>query len=328
MDFLTQIWDVWSGGIGTAVLTVLTVILLAMNATEKLHHASAAVIKWRAWRYPGRWWRFTQKKHRMFLAKRAIASMLEGRTWRIPIDSYAQCLSADHDPSGIAVLEGLVQEGPYWLNDYYVASALEALYKQGKINKARIYVSNSWPTRAMQFRFQKVTPGRSVQDETEEIETDSYCQVYQGFFDRCPTGPRYESEGYAETKSVGRVEFGTRTWKKESAPPCQRCWETQYLGRDIRMLVDSITEHDLARSTTTEITGIDSEFQEAVALVCENNRCPAEAPFIKRAVEKGIGIRQRQIETLSPEKQEEWPDDLALEFSSLLDDWVKETLQS
>ena len=94
------------------------------------------------------------------------------------------------------------------------------------------------------------------------------------------------------------------------------------------MLVDSITEHDLARSTTTEITGIDSEFQKAVTVVCENNRCPTEVPLIKSVVEKGVAIRQLQIETLKTETQVEGPKDLAREFSSLLDDWVKETLQS
>ena len=328
MDFLTQIWGVWSGGIGTAILTVLTVVLLTMNAAERFHRVSSATVKWKGWLYLHRCYRTAQNRYRIYWAKRVVLALLDSQSWRISIESYDRCLSQDRLDSGLDVTANLVPTGPRWLNDFYVASALEALHSRGKITKAKLFDTSGWPTRAIQYRFRMVPAGTSALDETKSIETDSYCMAYQGFFDRCPTGRRYESEGYAETKSVGRVEFGTRTWKKESAPPCQRCWETQYLGRDIRMLVDSITEHDLARSTTTEITGIDSEFQKAVTVVCENNRCPTEVPLIKSVVEKGVAIRQLQIETLKTETQVEWPEDLAREFSSLLDDWVKENLQS
>lgn len=328
MELLRQIWDVWAGGLGTAVLTVLTVVLLAMNAVEKFHRVSSAIIKWRAWQYLGRLHRATWRKYRIFLAKRVVLSLLEDQTWRIPIDSYAQCLAADQGAFGLALSASLMQGGPHWLNDFYVVSALEALNKQGRVTKANLYGGNSWPTQAVQFRFRKVAPGRSVQDETEEIETESYCRVYQRFFDRCPTGPRYESEWYAETKSIHEVEHGTRTWLKESAPPCQRCWETQYLARDIRTLVDSITEHDLARSATTEVTGLHSEFQTAVATVCANNRCSTDVLLVKSIVEQGIEIRQHQIEALKPDLTTEWPDSLSGEFSDQLDAFVKDILGS
>ena len=328
MELLRQIWDVWSGGLGTAILTALTVMLLAMNAAEKFHRVSSATIKWRAWQYLGRWHRATQRKYRIFLAKRVVLSLLEGQSWRISIDSYAQCLATDQRASGLALSASLVEGGPNWLNDFYVASALEALNKQGTITKAKLYESYSWPTKAVQFRFRKVASGRSVKDETEEIETESYCRVYQGFFDQCPTGPRYESEWYSETKSIGRVEHGTRTWLKESAPPCQRCWETQYLVRDIRMLVDSITEHDLARLATTEVTGLHSEFQTAVAMVCANNRCPTNVPLVKSIVEQGIEIRHIQIEAMKPDVTTEWPDSLSDEFCDQLDAFVKDAMRS
>ena len=328
MELLRQIWDVWSGGLGTAVLTALTVLLLAMNAAEKFHRVSSATIKWRVWQHLGRLHRATQRKYRIFLAKRVVLLLLEGQSWRIPIDSYAQCLAADQRASGIDLLASLVQGGPHWLNDFYVASALEALNKKGTITKAKLYESNGWPTKAVQFRFRKVASGRSVEDETEEIETESYCLVYQRFFNECPTGPRYESEWYAETKSIGRVEHGTGTWLNESAPPCQRCWETQYLARDIRMLVDSITEHDLARLATTEVTGLHSEFQMAIAMVCANNRCPTNVPLVKSIVGRGIEIRQLQIESLKPDLTTEWPDSLSDEFSDLLDAFVRDTLAS
>lgn len=328
MEFLRQIWDVWAGGLGTAVLTALTVTLLAMNAAEKFHRISSAIIRWRAWQYLERLRRAMQRKYRIFLAKRVVLPLLEGQSWRIPIDSYAQCLAADQRASGLAISASLVQGGPNWLNDFYVASALEALNEQGTITKAELYQGNIWPTRAIQFNFRKVAPGRSVQYETEEIETESYRQVYQRLFNHCPTGRRYESEWYAETKSIGRVEHGTRTWLKESAPPCQRCWETQYLARDIRMLVDSITEHDLARLATTEMTGLHSEFQTAVAMVCANNRCPTDVPLVKSIVELGIAIRRLQVEALKPDLTTEWPDWLSDEFSDQLDALVKDALGS
>ena len=328
MELLRQIWDVWAGGLGTAVLTVLTVMLLAVNAAEKFHRVSSAIIKWQAWRHFGRWYRATQRRYRIFLAKRVVLSLLGGQSWRIPIDSYARCLAADQRASELDLSASVVQGGPHWLNDFYVASALETLNKQGHITKASLYESTGWPTKAVYFYFRKITSGRSVEDETEEIEIESYCLVYQRLFHECPTGPRYESEGYAETKAVGRVEHGTRTWLKESAPPCQRCWETQYLARDIRMLVDSITEHDLARSATTEVTGLHSEFQTAVTMVCANNRCPTDVPLVKSIVERGIEIRQLQIEALQPDLTTEWPDSLSDEFSDQLDAFVKDALGS
>ena len=327
MELLRQIWDVGAGGLGIA-LAVLLVMLWVMNAAETFHRVSSAIIKWRAWRYLGRWYRATWRRYRIFLAKRLVLSLLGSQSWRIPIDSYARCLAADQRASGLGLSASVVQGGPNWLNDFYVASALEALNNQGKITKARLYGGNSWPTKAVQFRFRKVASGRSVQDETEEIETESYCLVYQRSFDQCPTGPRYESEWYSETKSISRVEHGTRTWLKESAPPCQRCWETQYLARDIRTLVDSITEHDLARSATTEVTGLHSEFQAAVAMVCTNNRCPTEVPLVKSIVERGIEIRQIQIDALKPDLTTEWPDSLSDEFSGQLDAFVRDALGS
>ena len=328
MDILTQIWDVWSGGVGTAVLTVLTVILLAMNAAERFHRASSAIIKWKVWLYPRRGYVVLQHHYRMQKTKRIVLSILKQTSWRMGVETYARCLSQNPRDSHLRDMASVVSPNPLWLNDHYVARALKLLHEAGRIVKVDLWGGSRWPPIVEHHSFEGRKGETSSREQAEQIETDNHCQVYQRMFNDCPTGGRYEYQGYTETLSVRERRHGTRTWLKESAPPCQRCWEIQYLGRDIRLLVDSITEYDLSDLITVSITGSQTEFQEAIALVCENNRCPADAPLIKRAVEKGIDIRQRQIETLSVERQAEWPDDLAREFSSLLDDWVKETLQS
>ena len=329
MDYLIQLWEDWNDQWGAGVAGLAALILVIIVLTEKLRGFVSSVRHWKGWIRIGQQYELLRDRYRVHIAKRVMRSKLaELGGVRFPVEAYGRCLSQNPRDSRRDVTGKVVPERPSWLNDYYVATALESLYEKAEIVKAELYGRNGWPSRAERYLFRNRTPGQTVQEETNEIENDSRCMAYQGFFHNCPTGDRYEYKSYAETVSVRETQFGTQVWLKESAPPCLRCWENLYRKRDIKHLVDNITQYDFAEHATSEITGCNSRFQDAVTKVCENNRCPAEVPLIKRAVEEGMAIRRQQIESLDPSAQTEWTEDLTREFTSRLNVWMKGALSS
>ena len=325
MDFLSELWTTWNDNWGAGVASIAALVLVAISLAEKTRNLVSGFVRWRN---IARWCGSMQNRYRMFRAKRAMRSKLAVTELRFPIDAFGRCLSQPSRTTGRQITGSIAPANPSWLNDHYVATALEALHQESKIAKAELYGRTGWPPKAEWYLFRHLKADKTAQEEIDEIETDSRCQAYQSTVNNCPMGARYEYEEFAETVSVRERRSGTYVWLKESAPPCERCWETQYRDRDIAHLVDNITRYDLADCATPEITGLHAQFQETVASVCADNQCPLEVPFIKHVVEHGIKIRQQQIQASAPPTQTEWTEELTLKFRCKLNGWLKEALRS
>ena len=169
----------------------------------------------------------------------------------------------------------------------------------------------------MIYLFKTPRKNGSAPEEANEIETDGKCAAYQ-LSRQCRIGPRHEGRRYAETTEPGRTTFRSELWLKECAPPCEKCWEKEILERGIRLLVEDITRYDLADIATTEITGENEEFQEAVIAVCTDKKCPAEAAPIKEIVRQAIEIRRRQLGSVTTNPQTEWSEQSTKGFSDCL----------
>ena len=94
-----------------------------------------------------------------------MRSKLEGSRLTIPSRIYAGCLAENHRTSNRNMLGNITPSKPSWLNDYYVASALESLWRKGKIVKATKFELNGFPPRPELYVFlclKKGTTARHV----------------------------------------------------------------------------------------------------------------------------------------------------------------------
>ncbi len=133
--------------------------------------------------------------------------------FHMPIEYYNSSLRMVPNAAKRQLVEGLQIDEPKWLNDYFVATALETLLAKRKIGRAIMFSRLSWPPRAEWYLFLPHKPGTSLDDQVKEIETNSKCSIYQYSPRLCPLEDRFDWQNLTVL---------------ESAPPCQRCWEQEY----------------------------------------------------------------------------------------------------
>ena len=246
---------------------------------------------------------------------------LEGKWLWIEIQMYDNCLREDPRKSTRSQLNEITPAKPYWLNDYYVATALESLSKEGRVVKAKRYL-NFWPPNSETFNFRIVDADKSASEEAARIETDDICLAYQSIR-RCPRQSRFERQDFAKTVSPRETRFETIFPKKDMAPPCELCWEKEDRERDIRILVENITEYDFTDIATLEITGANREFKDAVLDACIESQYEADVDLIKPVVRQAIDIRQKQIALGNPRLEYEWRKDEQEQFRATLKEYIK-----
>ena len=110
---------------------------------------------------------------------------------------------------------------------------------------------------------------------------------------------------------------------KDTALPCEVCWEKEHRERDIGNLVDNITRYDLADVATLEVIGTNGELQETITEVCIESPYPADVNLIKPLVEQALEIRQRQIACKSSRSQCEWQQGEKEELIAALKECIK-----
>ena len=322
MDFLTEIWTAWNEQWGATIATILALTALLKSAGKEIQQLGSAVWHWKGWTIFSILYRRAKILYRVRSAKSVMRRKLEGSSVRIPIRMYDNCLRDDPRKSTRSQLNEITPAKPNWLNDYYVATALESLSNEGSVVKAKRYQVNSWPPNLEAYDFATVSADSSASEEALKIETNDKCVVYQTFR-YCPRPSRFEPQYIAETVAPGKTRFKTSFPLKEMVPPCDLCWEKEYQERDIRMLVDNITKYDLADIASAEITGTDGELQEVVVDTCIKSQCAAEVNVIKSVVKKAIDIRQGQIarNTLRPEQG--WLQGEREELGAILEEYIK-----
>ena len=181
MDFLNQIWTAWNAEWGVTVATILSIIAIAMNAGDKMQRLIKAIVHWKAWPAIRRRCGLVQRKCRIPRAKRAMIAMLSETDVWIPMQIYDNCLTECFRTSTRDELKEISPQSPTWLNDYYVATALERLYCERKIARGRLYWQNGFPPSPELYLFQSLKTGKTAAEQTDEIETESKCKVHQTF---------------------------------------------------------------------------------------------------------------------------------------------------
>ena len=325
MEFLTENWTTWNERWGATIVTIaaiVTVIALLGSMGKKIQQLGSVVWQWKGWSIVSRVYRKFIALYRARRAKSVMRRTLEESSVRIGIRVYDNCLRDDPRKSTRSQLKDITPAKPNWLNDYYVATALESLSSEGSVVKARRYSVNSWPPNPEAYDFVTVRAGTSAKEEVVIIETNDKCVVYQNF-SHCPRPSRFEPHYIAVTVSPRETRHTTTYPLKDMAPPCDLCWEQESRERDMRMLVDNITKNDLAASATPEVTGTNGEFEDAVAETCINSHYGAEVNLIKPVVEKAIEIRQGQIARETTRLQYEWLDGEREELVASLSEYIK-----
>ena len=323
MDLLSQIWAAWNEEWGVTVATILSIIAIAMNAGEKFHKIWSAVRRWRVWPAIVRMSKSIRSKYRLRKAKRTMLQWHKENPYgmSIGIDSFGRCLDQTQLSSPRNILANVTPQKPSWLNDYYVAKALDSLSLEEKVAKATLYSTDSFPPRGALFNFVIVEQGKTAKELAIEIETNSMCIVYQCHL-MCCEPSRHEAIGYSETVSPREVRHSTKRRLRPGAPPCVKCWDKIQRESDISRLVESITTYDLSASATIVITGERKEFQKAVTETCIESDCVTDVTTIKKIVEQAIEIRRRQLETNSKEHEMEWDEQETAHFVSALSVYI------
>lgn len=214
---------------------------------------------------------------------------------RIPKDQYNRSLGQPPGTTSQSLFPIVKIDYPRWLNDYYIAKGMEELFRKRRIVKAVQYDRRSWPAREMEYIFRHVEKisGASVEDEINRVETDSMCLAYQQIFDfpeyeekPCPIGNRFEAKPYARTLSYTTSTHGTTWHLKESAPPCERCWERGSREEPLRRLVAKFLENELYREAIS-LSLLPKDSDE-----CSDNRGNHERfveSVVSFCIESGIG---------------------------------------
>lgn len=323
MDLLSEIWTAWNEQWGATVAAILGIIAIAMTAGDKIHRLASAIARWKGWAMARRWYRSGQRKYRIRRAKNVMFPYIKQWSVTIPVGTYHACLAENQFTLKRDKLTRITPEKPSWLNDYFVATALEALHGERKVAKAKLYeLSYNWPPRAETYFFSSPEPGWNIEEQADHAEAESRCRAEQFTAWRdsssCSEEPRFDVANFAETTAPGATTFHTRVTSKPNAPPCRRCWEGKGREQNISMLVDGITKHDLSDLTPTEITGNNQEFQQAVTAVLIDSDCPADASAVKEVVAHAITVRRNQLNAVSAANKEEWTEQLTAEFKSSL----------
>ena len=286
----------------------------------------STILRWKGWPIVPSRYRYYRRKFRMHRAKKIMRSKLEGSRLTIPVRIYAACLAENHRTSNRNMLGNITPEKPSWLNDYYVASALESLWRKGKIVKATKFELNGFPPIPELYLFICLKEGTTAKQQADLMETDSQCLVHQNF-NQCLKADRYETIVYSETTAPGTISHGTNFHLKEGAAQCSRCWDIKRRQSDIRLLVDDITRYDLSTKATLEITGMNREFQEAVIASCLESQCTAEVAPVKGIVERAIEIRGSQLGSLPAGHKTDWTEELTTGFISSLNAYIKSEVE-
>ena len=322
MDFITEFSTVWNEGWGATIATVLAVIALLKSTGKEIQQLGSTVWRWKGWTIVSGSYRKANTLYRLRRAKSVMRRTMDGRDVQIAIQVYDTCLRENPSKSTRSQLREITPAKPFWLNDYYVATALESLSNEGSVVRAKRYHINSWPPSPEAYYFVTVSDDGAASEEAARIETNDHCVAYQSF-DRCPRPSRFERQGFAETVSPTETRFKTTFALKDMAPPCELCWENQSREKDIRTLVDNITKYDFVDIAPLEITGTTGELQEAIAETYIESQYAAEVHLIKLVVEKAIDIRQRQIARCASRLQYEWQQGEKEELVATLKEHIK-----
>ena len=333
MDILHDVWVAWNNQWGATVATILAIIAMAMNAGERVQKLVTSIARWRAWSNIHRLWKAGLNKYRVRRAKGAMRAKLAQTRLSIPIRTYQECLTRSLNSSYDSKLQAIMPEKPSWLNDYYVATALEEMSLRGEIAKCEKYeLSNSWPPSIVTYLFLRREPGKTIEEQAEEVTSESRCLVEQSSLWRslssCSEESRFDTVQCAETTAPGSTTINTRVTLKPTAPPCQRCWKRKQREEDISQLVDSITEYDFAPITPIEITGRNQEFQEHVKDVCIASRCSSDVKIVKLIVEQAIGLRANQISDVPTGDADEWTEQHVADFKASLRNYIQTEMKS
>ncbi len=322
MDFLSDIWRAWNDQWGASVATILALIALLLNVGKETKQLVTHVARWKIWGIVPSLLRNAIRKYRSWRAESILRRALEGETFRVGIRNYDDSLRSDPWLSTRNLLRGITPDKPHWLNDHYVANALESLSAEGKVSKAIRYSPQSWPPYAVGFLFMSVREGGSAQTMSADIETNGKCLAYQTF-DLCPEPPRFDVRVSRETVSLSETRTTTSFPLSNLASPCRECWKNEYREPDLLMLVEAFLKNDFARFTIPEITGANGELQEAlVDLFLKCDYAP-EVNLLKPLVEQAIAIRQEQISARTPESQGVWQPDDKRELTATLLEHIK-----
>ena len=284
------------------------------------------ILRWKSWPIVPNRYRYYRRKFRMHRAKNIMRSKLEGSRLTILTRIYSGCLAENHRTSNRNMLGDITPEKPSWLNDYYVASALESLWREGKIVKATKFELNGFPPRPEFYLFVSLKEGTTAKQQADLLETDSQCLGHQ-IFNQCLKADRYETSVHSETTAPGTTSHGTNFHLKEGAAQCSRCWDIRGRQSHIRLLVDDITRYDLSTKATLEITGMNREFQEAVIVSCLESQCAAEVAPVKGIVERATEIRGSQLGCLPAGHKTDWTEELTTGFISSLSAYIKSKIE-
>ena len=301
-----------------------------MNAGDKIHRLASAILRWQGWAMARRWYRSGQSKYRMRRAKNVMFAHLKQRYVTVPVETHHACLTESQVTSRRDRLSDITPRKPSWLNDFFVANALETLHRERKIAKAKIYeLSYNWPPRAETYFFPSPEPGKTIEEQSDQAEAESRCRVEQitAWPDEssCSEEPRFDIDESAETTEPGATTFQTRVRKKPNAPPCRRCWERKAREEDITRLVERITKYDLAHLTPAKITGNNQEFQTAVTAVLIDSDCPADASAVREIISHAVAVRRNQLNAASASDKEAWTEELTAEFKTELSSDISAT---
>ena len=322
MDSITEIWTAWNEQWGATTATIVAVIALLKSTGKEIHQLGSTVWHWKGWTIVAKLYRQATILHRVRRAKNVMRRELEKKDVRIGITVYGNCLREDPSKSTRGKLQAITPAKPSWLNDYYVATALESLSNEERVVKVTRSSVKSWPPNPESYDFLAVTADRSACEEAVRIETNDKCVAYQ-FFGYCPRESRFERQEFAETVSARETRLKTTFPLKENAPPCELCWDQEYRDRDIRILVDKVTKYDLAEIATAEIIGTNGEFQKVVADTCIQSQCAAEAGLIRIVVKQAINVRQQQFARNTSRLQGEWRQSEKEELVAALKEYIK-----
>lgn len=321
-DLVTDLVTTWNK-IGEArIATILAVIALLRSMGKEIYQLGSIVWRWKGWGFISRLYRKANTLYRVRKAKSVMLRTLEETSVRIGIREHDNCLRAEPSKSTRDQWNEITPAKPSWLNDHYVAAALESLSKEGKVVKAKRYSFKSWPPKPEYYHFGPIRIGSSACEEADKVEINDRCLAYQ-FFRYCPKPSRFDSRRVAETISPSKTEIKYTYPLKDAAPQCDLCWEEENRERNIRTLVDNITEYDLADAAPLEITGANRELQQAVSDACIECRCKAEANLVKQLVEQAIDIRQRQVASCAQRLQYEWRQGEKEELAAALKEYIK-----
>ena len=160
MDFLTEFWKTWNEQWGATTATILALAALLKSAGKEIHQIWSAVWHWKGWTIVSRSYRKVITLYRATqLARRVMRRKLEMEYVRIPIRMYDNCLRDNPRSPTLGQLKEVSPAKPTWLNDYYVATALESLSKEGSVVKATCYSMSFWPPDPESYFFRIVSAG-------------------------------------------------------------------------------------------------------------------------------------------------------------------------